>query len=82
VDRPPEEQVIPRSNASWQYCIEKKCGIVLSADFIRRRSASLASEATEETIRLRKLYGDSDWLLLRERFSRAERELADKGITP
>jgi hypothetical protein len=78
MDRSHETEVIPRSYGSWRYCIERKCGLVLSSDLIRQRSASLASEVNEETLRFRKLYGDTHWLRVREWFSRAERELSNK----
>ena len=77
MDRFHETEVIPRSYGSWRYRIEKECGLVLSSDFIRQRSASLASEAKEEALQFRKLYGDTHWLRVCEWFSRAERELSN-----
>jgi hypothetical protein len=78
MDRFQDAEVIPGSHESWRYCIEKKCGLVLNGSSIRQRSASLASEVNEETLRFRRLYGDTHWLRVREWFSRAERELANK----
>jgi hypothetical protein len=79
MDRFHETGVISCSHGSWRDCIEKKCGLVLSSDFIRQRSASRNSKANEKrTLRFRKLCGDTHWVRVCEWFSRAERKLSNK----
>ncbi len=50
-------EVIPSDYASWRYCIEVKCGLKLTSDFVGARIAILSDPDHEETQRFARLYG-------------------------
>lgn len=52
-------ELIPSDFASWCYCIEVKCGLALTPDFLRARIAVLSDPGHEETRRFVRLYGDT-----------------------
>jgi hypothetical protein len=52
-------ELIPSDYASWRYCIEVKCGLALTPDFLQARIAALADSGDEETRRFARLYGDA-----------------------
>jgi hypothetical protein len=52
---PPE--LIPSGYASWRYCIEVKCVIALTADYVEERIRVLADPGQEETQRFARTYG-------------------------
>jgi len=51
------EEIFPSDYASWRYCIEFKCGVPLTPEFIQSRIAILSDPRQEETKRFAKLYG-------------------------
>jgi len=53
------EEIFPSDYASWRYCIEVKCGVPLTPQFIQSRIAILSDPKQEETKRFAKLYGES-----------------------
>lgn len=52
-------ELIPSDYASWRYCIEVKCGLALTPDYLRERIAVLSNSDHEETKRFAKLYGNA-----------------------
>ena len=52
------DEIFPSDYAGWRYCIEVKCGISLTQDFLQARIAVLGDSGREETQRFTKLYGD------------------------
>ena len=52
------DEMFPSDYASWRYCIETKCGIPLTRDFIQARIAIFSDAGQEETRRFAKQYGD------------------------
>ncbi len=68
------DEIFPSDYASWRYCIETKCGIPLTQDFIQARIAVLGDAGREETQRFSKLYGDD----YREQVLGWFRQAADK----
>jgi hypothetical protein len=50
-------ELIPTSYASWRYCIEVKCGLPLTLDFVRERIRILSDPSQEETARFMRSYG-------------------------
>jgi hypothetical protein len=52
-------EVIPSDYASWRYCIEVKCGLALTQDYLRERIAVLSDTGHEETQRFARLYGNA-----------------------
>jgi hypothetical protein len=52
-----EDEVIPTSYASWRHCIEVKCGIALTAEYVEKRIRVLADPGQEETQRFARTYG-------------------------
>jgi hypothetical protein len=51
-------EVFPSDYASWRYCIEVKCGIAFTPEFLQQRIAVLSDPNHEETRRFAKLYGE------------------------
>lgn len=68
------DEIFPSDYASWRYCIEAKCGIPLTQDFIQARIAVLSDVGQEETRRFSKLYGND----YREQVLGWFRQAADK----
>jgi len=51
------EEIFPSDYGSWRYCIEVKCGVPLTPEFLQARIAILSDPQQEETKRFTKLYG-------------------------
>jgi len=51
------EELFPSSYESWRYCIESKCGVPLTPQFLQARIAILSDPGHEETRRFANLYG-------------------------
>ncbi|MGJ1430225.1 hypothetical protein ACR79M_01135 [Sphingobacterium spiritivorum] len=62
--------MVPQDYESWKDCIENKCGIALTRDFVRKRLAIYTDVSHEETQRFVVLYGEQhrqriiEWLKL------------------
>ncbi|SUJ25785.1 Uncharacterised protein [Sphingobacterium spiritivorum] len=62
--------MIPQDYESWKDCIENKCGIALTADFVSKRLNVYTDAALAETQRFVLLYGEQhrqriiEWLQL------------------
>jgi len=69
------EEVIPSDYASWRYCIEEKCGLALTPEFIRSRIAVLGDPRHDETRRFVMLYGKSYHQQVLAWFERAANEV-------
>jgi len=52
-------ELFPGDYASRRYCIETKCGLALTPEFIQARIAVLTDPNHEESQRFAKLYGGS-----------------------
>jgi len=50
--------MIPESFREWRDCIENKCKILLSAQFIDDRLSVYSNENSTETIKFKGLYGE------------------------
>jgi hypothetical protein len=50
-------ELIPTGYASWRYCIEVKCGIALTPEYVEERIRILADPGREETQRFARTYG-------------------------
>lgn len=44
--------------ASWRYCIETKCGLALTPEYVKARIAILGDPHQEESQRFASLYGE------------------------
>lgn len=51
-------ELFPSSYTSWRYCIEVKCGLALTPEFVQARIAVLGDPSKEETRRFASLYGE------------------------
>jgi hypothetical protein len=51
-------EIFPSDYTSWRYCIETKCGLALSPEFLSNRIGVLGDPHREETQRFVKLYGE------------------------
>ena len=69
-------ELFPSSYPSWRYCIERKCGIPLTEDYIRARLETLTDGSHEETRRFAATYGDAHLAQVIDWFRRARAELA------
>ena len=49
----------PSDYASWRYCIETKCGLALTSEFLDSRIAVLGDPQHEESQRFASLYGEA-----------------------
>ncbi|QQT28432.1 hypothetical protein I6J02_20940 [Sphingobacterium spiritivorum] len=62
--------MVPQDYESWKDCIENKCGITLTRDFVEKRLAIYTDVSHEETQRFVGLYGEQhrqriiEWLKL------------------
>lgn len=66
---------VPLTYEQWRHCITVECRIPLTAAFVADRLSVWRTTDAEETIRFRRLYGDSHWQSVIAWFERAEREL-------
>ena len=51
-------ELFPGDYMSWRYCIEVKCGLALTPDFLQTRIAILGDPHHEESRRFSTLYGE------------------------
>ena len=51
-------ELLPGDYASWRYCIEVKCGLALTPEFLQARIAVLGDPRHQESRRFARLYGD------------------------
>ncbi|MDJ0806502.1 MAG: hypothetical protein QNJ78_06675 [Gammaproteobacteria bacterium] len=52
-------ELFPSDYTSWRYCIEVKCGLALTPEFLQARIAVLGDPRHEESRRFAELYGRS-----------------------
>jgi hypothetical protein len=69
-----EAELFPGDYASWRYCIEVKCGLALTPEFLRARIAVLSDPRHEESQRFANLYGKSYRKQVLDWFHRAAAE--------
>ena len=51
-------EMFPGDYASWRYCIEVKCGLTMTPEFLQTRIAILGDPSHEEAQRFAKCYGE------------------------
>ena len=51
-------ELFPSNYASWRYCIEVKCSLALTPEFLQARIAVLGDPHHEESRRFARLYGE------------------------
>jgi len=56
-----DAELFPSDYASWRHCIEVKCGLRLTRDYVQARLAVLSDPAREETERFIRTYGRAYW---------------------
>ncbi len=54
-----EEELFPQNYERWRYCIEHKCGLRLTPDYIQQRIGILTDPQQEETQRFERIYGNA-----------------------
>ena len=52
------DELFPSDYASWRYCIQVKCGLALTPEYIQARIAILGDAQHEESRRFAGLYGE------------------------
>jgi len=52
-------ELIPSDYPSWRYCIEVKCRLALTPEFLQARIVALSNGNHEEPQRFARLYGDA-----------------------
>ncbi|KQM79508.1 hypothetical protein [Xylophilus sp. Leaf220] len=68
--------MIPADFAQWRHCIVAECGIPLTPAFVAARLAVWQDIRAEETVRFRRLYGDTHWQRVVGWFEQARAQLA------
>lgn len=53
------DELFPGSYKSWRYCIEVKCGVPLTPEFIQERVSVLSDPNHQESRRFSELYGET-----------------------
>ena len=66
--------LFPGDYKSWRYCIEIKCSLALTPEFLQARIAILGDPHHEESQRFARLYGESYREQVLAWFQRAEAE--------
>jgi len=69
-----EEELFPQSYESWRYCIEHKCGLRFTRDYIQQRISILSDPQQEETQRFTRSYGPAHLAQVVAWFERAAAE--------
>jgi hypothetical protein len=69
--------LIPSNYAEWRHCIEKKCGLALTPDYIATRLAALRDDRDAHTREFRRLYGEAHLHATIAWFTRAQQEPAN-----
>jgi hypothetical protein len=52
-------EIFPTDYASWRHCIEVKCGVQMTPDYLQARIKVLDDTGHEETRRFEGLYGEA-----------------------
>jgi hypothetical protein len=69
--------LIPSNYAEWRHCIEKKCGLALTPDYIATRLAALRDDRDAHTREFRRIYGEAHLRATIAWFTRAQQEPAN-----
>jgi len=72
------EEVIPTSYHQWRHCIEVRCKIALTPDFVQRRLTELQDDQHATTKHFAKLYGVDHLKRTISWFHRASDEMASQ----
>ena len=75
-----DAELFPQSYESWRYCIEQKCGLRLTTDYIRQRIGILTDSRQEETQRFARTYGEAHLAQVVVWFERAAAEVEPDQI--
>ena len=67
--------MIPTNYQEWRHCIEVKCNIPLTKNFITTRIEALQDLSEDETVKFQKLYGDDYRLQVLEWYEQALRQV-------
>jgi len=69
------DALLPTSYAEWRHCIEKKCGLALTPDYITIRLAALRDDRDVHTREFRRIYGEAHLRATIAWFTRAQAEV-------
>lgn len=64
----------PNTYDEWRYCIEVKCGLQLTPEFVQQRLSSLRNDRDYQTQRFREMWGDGHLRQVITWFEKAEKE--------
>lgn len=67
--------MIPTTYADWRHCIERDCGIPLTADFIAARLADLRDSRSHHTQQFLRRYGPEHHARVLDWFEQAGRDV-------
>jgi hypothetical protein len=68
-------ELFPSDYESWRYCIEVKCGVGFTPEFLQERIAVLGDPRHEESQRFASLYGEAYLKQVLTWFERAAGEM-------
>ena len=71
------ENVIPTSYEQWRNCIEVRCGIPLTTEYVAKRLAELQDQKDVKTREFAKLYGANHLQQIIHWFRRAADEMPE-----
>jgi len=70
--------MIPSTYADWRHCIERDCGIPLTAAFIAARVADLRDPHSHHTQQFLRLYGPEHQARVLAWFAQAAEDVSDR----
>jgi hypothetical protein len=73
------DETIPTSYASWRHCIEQKCQLALTPDYIATRLAALRDARDTHTREFLRVYGDPHRRTVIGWFERAQSEALSRN---
>lgn len=71
-----DAELFPSDYPSWRYCIEVKCGLPLTPEYLAERLTVLTDPGQEETQRFIQTYGKAYWEQVLAWFQQAAADLA------
>lgn len=73
------DTIIPTTYAEWRHCIEKKCGLPLTPDYVAARLAALRDPKDAHTRDFLRIYGEPHLRATIAWFERAQTEPANRN---
>ena len=56
---PYASEIYPSDYMSWRYCIEVKCGVAMTPEYVASRVTAFSDPKSQESKRFAKIHGDA-----------------------